>query len=54
MRQVVDETKNPPSLILQHFDDNLLHASGQKPLKGSDVKFVAKRVLQAIQESGFA
>ncbi|KAH9207380.1 hypothetical protein DL95DRAFT_468718 [Leptodontidium sp. 2 PMI_412] len=56
IRQVLDETKNPPSLILQHLDDNLLHASGVKTLEGSDVKFVAKRVLQAIQalhEAGY-
>ncbi len=49
IRQVLDETKNPPSLILQHLDDNLLHASSVKTLESSDVKFVAKRVLLAIQ-----
>lgn len=49
IRQVLDETKNPPSLILQHLDDNLLHASSVKTLESSDVKFVAKIVLQAIQ-----
>lgn len=49
IRQVLDEIKNPPSLILQHLDDNLLHASSVKTLESSDVKFVAKRVLQAIQ-----
>ena len=49
IRQLLDETKNPPSLILQHLDDNLLHASSVKTLRSSDVKFVAKRVLQAIQ-----
>jgi casein kinase II subunit alpha len=31
------------------LDDNLLHASSVKTLESSDVKFVAKRVLQAIQ-----
>lgn len=46
---MVDETKDPPLLVLQHLDDNLLHASNVKTLEGSDVKFVAKRVLQAIQ-----
>jgi serine/threonine protein kinase len=49
VRQVLDETKNPPSLILQHLDDSLLHVSSVKTLESSDVKFVAKRVLQAIQ-----
>ncbi|KAH8753663.1 kinase-like domain-containing protein [Hyaloscypha finlandica] len=49
IRQVLDETKTPPSLILQHLDDNLLHASAVKTLESPNVKFVAKRVLQAIQ-----
>ncbi|KAH8751781.1 kinase-like domain-containing protein [Hyaloscypha sp. PMI_1271] len=49
IRQVLDETKKPPSLILQHLDDNLLHASAVKTLESPNVKFVAKRVLQAIQ-----
>jgi casein kinase II subunit alpha len=46
---MLDGTKNPPSLILQYLDENLLHASSLKTLESSDVKFVAKRVLQAIQ-----
>ncbi|TVY36486.1 Casein kinase II subunit alpha [Lachnellula subtilissima] len=49
IRQLLDETETPPSLILQHLDDNLLHASSVKTLESSDVKFVAKRVLQAVQ-----
>ncbi|TVY88570.1 Dual specificity protein kinase [Lachnellula willkommii] len=49
IRQMLDETESPPSLILQHLDDNLLHASSLKTLESSDVKFVAKRVLEAIQ-----
>jgi casein kinase II subunit alpha len=49
IRQMLDETENPPSLILQHLDDNLLHASSVKTLESSDMKFVAKIVLQAIQ-----
>lgn len=49
IRQVLDETTDPPSLILQHLDDNLLHASSVKTLENSDVKLVGKRVLQAIK-----
>lgn len=49
IRQVLDETKSPQSLILQYLDDNLLHASSVKTLESAEVKFVAKRVLQAIQ-----
>lgn len=50
IRQVLDEIEDPPSLILQYLDDNLLHASSVKTLESSDVKFVAKRVVQAIQD----
>lgn len=48
IRQLVDETIDPPSLILQHLDDNLLDGSSKMTLDNSDVKLVAKRVLQAI------
>lgn len=46
---MLDETNNPPSLILQFLDDHILHASNVKTLESADVKFVAKRVLQAIR-----
>jgi serine/threonine protein kinase len=49
IRRLLDEIENPSSLVLQYLDDNLLHASNTKALERSDVKFVAKRVLQAIQ-----
>ncbi|KAF8861186.1 kinase-like protein [Acephala macrosclerotiorum] len=49
IRQLLDETKDPPSLVLQHLDDNLLDASNKKTLQRSDVKLVAKRILQALQ-----
>lgn len=49
IRQVLDEITYPPSLILQYLDDNLLHASSVKTLENSDIKVVAKRVLQAIK-----
>ena len=49
IRQLLDQTKDPPSLVLQHLDDSLLDASNKKTLTGLDVKFVAKRVLQALQ-----
>jgi hypothetical protein len=45
----MDETKNPPSLVLQQLDDDLLHASSEKSLERSELKLVAKKVLQAIE-----
>ena len=35
--------------MLQYVDDNLLHASSKMTLESSEVKFVAKRILQALQ-----
>jgi len=48
-RQLLDETRDPPSLVLRHLDDNLLDASNKLMLQSSDVKLVAKRILQALQ-----
>ncbi|TVY34706.1 hypothetical protein LSUB1_G005774 [Lachnellula subtilissima] len=50
IRQLLDETQDPdpPSLVLQHLDDNLLHASNQKRLGKTEIKFVAKRILEAL------
>jgi len=53
---MVDEVRDPPSLVLQHLDDNLLNASNEKTLESLEVKFIAKRILQAIQalhEAGY-
>lgn len=49
IRQLLDEIKDPPSLVLQYLDDNLLDASNKKTLQSSNVKFIAKRILQALQ-----
>ncbi|EPE36450.1 Protein kinase-like (PK-like) [Glarea lozoyensis ATCC 20868] len=56
IRQLIDEVMHPPCLILQHLDADVLHASHLKTLEPADVKFVAKRVLQAIaalHEAGY-
>jgi len=49
IRQLIDEIQDPPALVLRHLDDNLLSASNSKKLEKSDVKFIAKRVLVALQ-----
>lgn len=48
IRQMIDSTDSPPSLILEHLDDNLLNASNSKILEPSDIKFVARKVLEAL------
>lgn len=53
MIEIIDD---PLSLVLEFLDDNLLNVSGQKRIEGSDLKFVARSLLQAlaaIHENGF-
>lgn len=49
IRQLLDEIDNPPSLVLEHLDDNLLVASNSKRLEKSEIKLVAKKILEALQ-----
>ena len=48
IRQMLDEINNPASMVLKHLDSNLLDVSAEKPIEALDVKFVAKRILQAL------
>lgn len=45
---MLDETKEPRSIVLKHLDVNLLSASAEKAIDSIDVKLVAKRILQAL------
>jgi len=49
IRQLLDETQDPPSLVLKHLDDNLLNASSSKRLGKPEIKFIAKRILEALR-----
>lgn len=56
VRQMIDTTEDPPSLVLKYLDDNLLKISGRKRLEGADLKFVARNILEALaafHENGF-
>jgi len=56
IRQIIDSIERPSSLVLEYLDDNLLDISSRKGLEGSDVKFVARTVLEALavlHENGF-
>ncbi|KAL8817528.1 MAG: hypothetical protein Q9191_008131 [Dirinaria sp. TL-2023a] len=48
LRRLVDEVQEPPLLVLEHLDSNLLIESGIKKLQSLDVKRVTKAVLQAL------
>lgn len=45
---MVDEIQEPAALVLEHLDDNLLNASNSKRLGRLDIKFLARKVLEAL------
>ncbi|KAH8765792.1 putative serine/threonine protein kinase [Hyaloscypha finlandica] len=49
IRQLLDEIQDAPSLVLKYLDDNLLSASNSKRLEKPEIKFIAKRILEALQ-----
>ncbi|CZT40874.1 related to serine/threonine protein kinase [Rhynchosporium secalis] len=49
IRQLLDEVQNPPSLVLKHLDESLLTVSNTKRLEKREIKFVAKKILEALQ-----
>ena len=56
VRQMIDIIESQPSLVLEYLDDNLLDLCKRKKLEGSDVKVVARTVLEALavlHENGF-
>lgn len=56
IRQMIDNIESPSSLVLEYLDDNLLDVCSRKRLEGSDVKVVARIVLEALavlHENGF-
>lgn len=44
----IDETTQPPAVVLQHLDGDLYDASARKRLVTAEVKYVSKRILQAL------
>ncbi|KAL3459790.1 serine/threonine protein kinase [Aspergillus heterothallicus] len=52
MRLLIDEVlepSNPPAIVLRYLDDNILNASVKKQLTKKQVKYVARRVLEALK-----
>ena len=48
LRRLLDEVKDPPLLVLEYLDSNLLIESATRKLQSSEVKRVTKAVLQAL------
>ncbi|PGH07313.1 serine/threonine protein kinase [Blastomyces parvus] len=59
IRPLLDEIQDPstpPTIVLRHLDDDILHASDMKRLTRQEVKYVARKVLEALSvlhEEGF-
>lgn len=47
-RQMIDLVESPSSLVLEYLDDNLLDVCGRKRLDSSDIKLVARTLLEAL------
>ncbi|KAH8719359.1 kinase-like domain-containing protein [Phaeosphaeriaceae sp. PMI808] len=57
IRPLLDQIEEPPTLVLESLQDNLLTASNTKKLERLEIKFVAKEVLEALNsfhEAGYA
>ncbi|KAJ5799716.1 kinase-like protein [Penicillium psychrosexuale] len=51
LRPLLDEIiepRDPPAIVLKHLDDHLLSAAAIKSLNKVEIKYVARRVLQAL------
>ena len=48
LRRLVDEVKDPPLLVLEHLDSNLLIESATQKLQSSEIKHVTRAVLKAL------
>lgn len=56
IRPLLDEIEEPPALVLKFLHDNLLSASNTRRLERSELRFVARGVLEAlnvIHEAGY-
>ena len=52
LRPLVDEIiepVDPPAIVLRHLEDDLLAASNAKKLSRMEIKYVSKRVLEALK-----
>lgn len=52
LRRLVDEIEDPsdpPALVLEHLDDDLLNASAAQRLTRLEIKHVARKTLEALK-----
>lgn len=48
LRRIIDEIQDSPLLVLEHLDSYLLVEAATRKLESSDIKLVAKAVLQVL------
>jgi serine/threonine protein kinase len=51
LRPLIDQIQDPfdpPAIVLEHLDDDVLHASAAKRLTHPEVKYVARKMLKAL------
>ncbi|CZT44380.1 related to serine/threonine protein kinase [Rhynchosporium secalis] len=45
----VEEPSDPPTIVLKYLDDHLLNASIEKTLNRQELKFISRRILEALK-----
>lgn len=45
----IEEPADPPAIVLKYLDDHLLNASIYKPLNRKELKYVSRRILEALK-----
>jgi serine/threonine protein kinase len=45
----IEEPSEPPTIVLRCLEDHLLNASMKKPLNRQELKYVSRRILEALQ-----
>lgn len=48
IRQLIHYIEDPPSLVLEYLDDNTLEVSRRDRLESTNLKFVARTLLEAL------
>lgn len=52
LRPLLDEISDPaepPTIVLKHLEDNLLRASIRQRLNRAEIKYVSKKILEALR-----
>jgi serine/threonine protein kinase len=45
----IEEPSDPPTIVLEYLEDHLLNASIKKTLNRKELKYVSRRILEALK-----